>query len=86
MNEYQKTDLSKILKIPNLNENNFNIIFNLFDENVKDYKLVRSQNENEYNNENDFMSEEKNRKMIQKNKITKKIQKLSKFLIMARLK
>ena len=59
MNEYQKTDLSKILKIPNLNENNFNIIFNLFDENVKDYKLVRSQNENEYNNENDFMSEEK---------------------------
>ena len=59
MDEYQKTDLSKILKIPNINENNFNTIFNYFDEVVKDYKLIRSQNENEYNNENDFMSEEK---------------------------
>ena len=60
MNEYTKTDLSKILLIPNINENNFIDIFDSFNEQFKDYKFNISQNENQPPDEDIFKSESKN--------------------------
>ena len=60
MNEYIKTDLSKVLVIPDVKENNFTEIFNSFNEQFKDYTFKMSQNENQNLNEDIFKSDSKN--------------------------
>ena len=52
MSEYIKTDLSKILPVPDLNDNNFTDIFKSFDEKFKDYKFQISLNDNQFQDEN----------------------------------
>ena len=60
MNEYIKTDLSKVLVIPDIKENNFNEIFNSFNQQYKDYTFKMSQNENQNLDEDIFKSDSKN--------------------------
>ena len=60
MNEYIKTDLSKVLVIPDIKENNFNEIFNSFNQQFKDYTFKMSQNENQNLDEDIFKSDSKN--------------------------
>jgi len=78
MNEYTKTDLSKILLIPNINENNFIGIFDSFNEQFKDYKFNISQNENQPPDEDIFKSESKNQneniKELQSNSNSKTVE------------
>ena len=59
MSEYIKTDLSKILPVPDLNDNNFTDIFKSFDEKFKDYKFQISLNDNQFQDENIFKSASK---------------------------
>ena len=59
MSEYIKTDLSKILPVPYLNDNNFTDIFKSFDEKFKDYKFQISLNDNQFQDENIFKSASK---------------------------
>ena len=59
MNEYIKTDLSKVLVIPDIKENNFNEIFNSFNQQFKDYTFKMSQNENQNLDEDIFKSDSK---------------------------
>ena len=59
MSEYIKTDLSKILPVPDLNDNNFTDIFKSFDEKFKDYKFQISLNDNPFQDENIFKSASK---------------------------
>ena len=78
MNKYTKTDLSKILLIPNINENNFIDIFDSFNEKFKDYKFNISQNENQPPDEDIFKSESKNKneniKELQSNSNSKTVE------------
>ena len=55
-----KTDLSKVLQIPDINENNFTDILNSFNEQFKDYTFKMSQNENQNLDEDIFKSDSKN--------------------------
>ena len=59
MSEYIKTDLSKILPVRDLNDNNFTDIFKSFDEKFKDYKFQISLNDNQFQDENIFKSASK---------------------------
>ena len=59
MSEYIKTDLSKILPVPDLNDNNFTDIFKSFDEKFKDYRFQISLNDNQFQDENIFKSASK---------------------------
>ena len=54
MNEYQKTNLTKILEPLNIKENNFISIFEIYDEMVKENKLNNFSEENILRDENDL--------------------------------
>ena len=65
MNEYKKTDLSKLIHILDIDENNFTPIFTKFDDLIKECNFQNSPEEIPFQNENESISiEQKSKETI----------------------